>query len=298
MNVTLKQLRVFTIVYEMRSFTLAAAATHMTQPAVSKLCAELEANLGIQLFERSTRQVVPLDAAAELYVYAQRMLGTLREAERSLDSYRKLDHGTVRFACSPMMAYGLLRSVLAGFALEHPAIRIELHEMSTDDSVEFVRSGRGDFALVSVIEPDPLMTLRPLRRERICLACAPDHPLARSRRVTWRRVVAEPHITIRDAYRFRRRVDQILAQQDLAIVSTIEVGTLPFALGLVRERLGVSVVPGYATEFARDLGLVILPIVTTPEQRHEISLLTRRDSRPTPAAAAFLDRIEGHLRMR
>jgi DNA-binding transcriptional LysR family regulator len=295
MNITLRQLRVFCAVYELRSFTLAAETTHLTQSAVSKLCADLESETGVQLFERSTRRVVPLEAASDLYRYAQQILGTLRLAERSLMGLRGLERGSISFACSPMMAYGLIRLVVTTFLARHPAISLDLHELSTDESIEFVRIGKGDFALVSIAELDPQMKLRVIHREPMYLACAREHPLASGDAIGWTRIADENHISIRNVYSFRRTVDQILARQRLTLRSSLQVGTLTSALGFVRENLGVVVIPAYAAEFARHLGLAIVPIIAAESQSHEISLLTRRDSEPTMAAAAFIAEMERQL---
>lgn len=295
MNITLRQLRVFSAVYELRSFTLAGETVHMTQSAVSKLCAELESEVGVALFERSTRRVVPLDAAAELYRHAQQVLGNMRQAERSMMGLRGLERGAISFASSSMMAYGLLRKVISAFTARHPGIRLDLHELSSDDSIEFVRTGKGDFALVSVEALDPQMESRVIRRESIYLACHKTHALAGARRVQWRRVAAERHISIRNVYRFRRTVDQILADQQLRVDSAVQVGSLTSALGLIRENAGVALIPAYAAQFARHLGLAVVPVVGQQEQLHEISLLTRRDSKPTIAAAAFIEEMDRHL---
>ncbi|WP_454731811.1 MULTISPECIES: LysR family transcriptional regulator [Cupriavidus] len=292
MNITLKQLRAFCAVYELRNFTLAAEAMHLTQSAVSKLCADLESETGVRLFERSTRRVVPLDAAADLYRYAQQMLGTLRSAQRSLQSLRGLECGTVSLTCSPMMAFGLLRPVIAGFAARYPGIQIDLQELSTDQSIESVRIGQCDFALVSIGELDAQMESRVVRREPICVACAKTHPLASCKSAGWKRIVEHRHITIRSVYSFRRTVDRILSRHRLSLRSSIQVATLTSALGLVSENLGILLIPGYASGFARQLGLAIVPIAAADRQLHEISLLTRRDAEPTIAAAAFIAEME------
>lgn len=268
---------------------------HLTQSAASKLCADLESETGVQLFERSTRRVVPLAAASALYHYAREMLGTLRLAERSMKGLRGLEWGSISFACSPMMAYGLIRPVVATFVARHPAIELDLYELSTDESIEFVRTGKGDFALVSIAELDPQMKLRVIHREPMYLACAKAHPLASSDAVDWPQIAQEHHISIRNVYSFRRTVDRILAGRQLKLKSSLQVGTLTSALGFVRENVGVVVIPAYAADFARHIGLSIIPIMAANSQLHEISLLTRRDSEPTIAAAAFIAEMERHL---
>lgn len=295
MNITLKQLKVFCAVYEHRNFTSAAEAMHMTQSAVSKLCAELEKAIGIPLFERTTRRVTPCDGAADLHAYAQDVLGTMRTAERSLSRLKALERGSVSFAASPMMMYGLTRPVIAGFHRAHPAVSLDLHELSTDETIDFVRTGRGDFGLVSIAEGDALLQARVIHRSPMYIVCRADHPLAGRKSVRWAELAEHAHISLRSVYSVRRTVDRILREKGLELRSSIQAGTLASALGMVSSGLGITLAPGYASTFARQLDLAVVAIGGAREHSHEISLLTRRDSQPSIAAAAFITALEAHL---
>ncbi|WP_232347866.1 LysR family transcriptional regulator [Cupriavidus taiwanensis] len=94
MNFTLREFRVFRVVYELRSFSGASQTLHMTQSAVSKVCQEMESKVGQRLFERSTRKVVPTLLADQLYRHVCEVLGTMDAAERSMRSL--LNHGSRR----------------------------------------------------------------------------------------------------------------------------------------------------------------------------------------------------------
>ncbi len=296
MNVTLRQLRVFCAVYERRSFTSAAEDMHMTQSAVSKLCAELESELGLPLFERTTRRVEPRDGAAELYEYAQEVLNTMRIAARRLSALRTLDRGSISIAASPMMMYGLLKPVIQEFHTAHPDIDLDLYELSTDETIDYVRTGKCDFGLVSVSasELDPQLSARVVYAQPMALACAPQHPLAK-KRVTWGAISDLEHITLRSVYSTRRTVDRILKAQGLELRSTIQAGTLATALGLVKGGVGVTLIPGYARQYALDLGLKVLDIEEETPYLHELSLLTRRGLKPSIAAGAFIEHMDALL---
>ena len=295
MNITLRQLRVFCAVYELRNFTSAADFMHMTQSAVSKLCAELESEVGFPLFERSTRRVTPCDGAAELYGYAQEVINTMHAASRNLSALRSLERGSISIASSPMMMYGLLRPVIERFIREHPGVTLDLHELSTDDTVEFVRTGKGDFGVVSISDPDPQLNARVIYRESMALACSPAHVLSKRKLIQWKEVAELHHITLRSVYSVRRTVDRILRAQGLELRSSIQAGTLTTALGMVSSNLGVTLIPDYAAEFAQQIGLNVVKIAEAELHQHELSLLTRRGVKPTLAAAAFIDMLDAHL---
>lgn len=295
MNVTLRQLRVFCAVYERRSFTSAADDMHMTQSAVSKLCAELESEVGLPLFERTTRRVTPCDGAAELYEYAQQVLNTMRIAGRRLSALRTMEQGSVSIVASPMMMYGLLAPVIEAFSQKYPNVLIDLHELTTDESVDYVRTGRCDFGLVSIPEHDPQLEARIVCAESLCLACPPRHALASKRTVSWSEVSDYPHVTLRSVYSTRKTIDRILKAQGLSLRSTVQAGTLATSLKLVKANLGVTLIPSYAKGFASELGLKVMEVDNDEPYLHELSLLTRRGLKPSIAAAAFMHMLCEYL---
>lgn len=270
MNITLKQLRVFCALYELRSFTAAARAAFVTQSAVSKLCAELEAEVGQPLFERSTRSITPCDGAADFYAYAQEILGTVRAAERSMSGLRSLERGRVGVATSPLMMVGLLGDVVVDYHRAHPSVALDLFELSTDDTIEHVRNGRADFGIVSLETPAQELSTRVIYRDTMFAVCATHHPLAGQEAVTWAEVAAQELIMLRNVYSVRRSLDRVAADLRLDFDYRIEAGMLTSVLKLVGAGLGITVVPGYARGLARELGLRVLDIDGARRHGHEL----------------------------
>lgn len=298
MNITLKQLRVFCALYELRSFTAAARATFVTQSAVSKLCAELEAEVGQPLFERSTRSVTPCDGAADFYAYAQEILGTVRAAERSMHGLRSLDRGRVGVATSPLMMVGLLGDVVAEYHRAYPSVQLELFELNTDETLEHVRHGRADLGIVSLEPPQEALTMRMVYRDTMYAVSAHDHPLVQKKSVSWADVAACEHIMLRNVYSVRRSLDRIARDMNLELRCSVEVGMLTSALRLAGLGMGVTVVPGYACGLARQLGLRVLEIEGAQRHGHELWLIQRHNARLSLAASKFLEMAETYLQRR
>ncbi|NGM86461.1 LysR family transcriptional regulator [Parapusillimonas sp. SGNA-6] len=295
MNITLKQLRVFCALYELRSFTAAARATFVTQSAVSKLCAELEAEVGQPLFERSTRNVTPCDGAADFYAHAQEILGTVRAAERSMQGLRSLERGRVGVATSPLMMIGLLGEAVAQYHRAYPSVQLDLFELNTDETLEHVRHGHADLGIVSLEPPQEALSMRMIYRDTMYAVCAADHPLVRKASVSWADVAACDQIMLRNVYSVRRSLDRIAQDMKLQLRCHIEVGMLTSALRLAGLGVGITVVPGYACGLARQLGLRVLDIEGARRHGHELWLIQRHNVRLSLAAAAFLDMVEAHL---
>jgi DNA-binding transcriptional LysR family regulator len=128
--------------------------------------------------------------------------------------------------------------------------------------------------------------------------CAPRHALTRKRSVSWADVAAHDHIMLRNVYSVRRSLDRVAADLNLEFRYRIEAGMLISALKLVGAGLGITVVPGYACDLARQLGLRILPIDGARRHGHELWLIQRRNARLSLAASAFLQATEDYLRLR
>ncbi|MCW5260542.1 LysR family transcriptional regulator [Verminephrobacter eiseniae] len=298
MNITLKQLRVFCALYELRSFTAAARAAFVTQSAVSKLCAELESEVGQALFERSTRSVTPCEGAADFYTYAQQILSTVRAAERSMSSLRSLERGIVGVAASPMVMYGLLGDPLASYHRNYPGIKLDLYELSTDETITYVRHGKVDMGIVSLEVKDAELATRPIFRDFMYAVCTSDHPLAQEEKVSWSELAKYDHIGLHSAYNVRRSIDRICEQLHLDIHFKIEASMVTSVLGMVRSGLGITVVPGYICDFARHLGLVLVEIRGAPKYPVELWLVQRTATRPSLAASALLECVEQQLEKR
>lgn len=295
MNLTFRQLKVFVKLYELRSFTATAQGLHMTQSAVSKQCSELEEEVGFPLFERSTRKVEPMDGAADLYLFAIELLGTLDAAARSLSDLTSTRKGSVSIAAAPMIFYGLLCDVMAQYQRAHPGIRLEAHEISTDLAIDYVVNGKVDFAVVAIDQPEPRLLIEPVYRDRLCLACPLSHPLANGEAVSWAQLAAENLIMLRTDHNMGRIVQSMMTKRALDFSPMIEVGALSSVLGLVKAGVGVAVVPEYAARSGATSGIRIIPIRESDECIRTLSLIRRRNARSSIAATKFIELLQASL---
>ncbi|WP_454673918.1 LysR family transcriptional regulator [Achromobacter pestifer] len=295
MGITLRQLRAFCAVYELKNFTRAAEALNLTQSTVSKLCSELEKAIGLVLFERSARGVELLEGAPELYAYAQEAIGSLRAAERSLSSLAGLERGEVSIAASPIMMHTLIAPVVVAFHARHPNIVFNLYELTGDDAIEHVLHGKADLGLVAVESHDRKLESHVAYRGAFYVVVPPGHPLAGQDPVHWRELATYPHIQLRGSYTVRRKIDQILLAHGLVLRGVAQTGSLTTAFAMVRGGMGITVMPGYVRSVCEEMGLKTVSIASPPHILHELSLVRRADYRLSRAADAFLHAFESHL---
>jgi DNA-binding transcriptional LysR family regulator len=185
MNVTLRQLRAFTGVYRTRSITRAARELGITQSAASLLIQQLEVQLGVRLFDRSTRSVQPTPAADEAYQSAERMLGDALGLSRRMRDLAQARAGRVAFLASAGAASALLPRVLATFRTAHPDIEIDMRDMAADDLVPRMMSTDAEFAIGSVEGEFPEMTIETLTRGRLSAIGRRTADFAARRSLTW-----------------------------------------------------------------------------------------------------------------
>ncbi len=295
MNITYRQLRLFLEVFETRSITAAAGRQHITQSAASKVIAELEAQLGFDLFDRTTRRVEPNDAAREFHAFAVDVVATMQAATRSVEELIAMKRGKVSIAASPLMIYGLLSGPIADYRGRFPGVRFELHELSTDEAVDCVRAGTVDFGLAAVDAELPGVATTVVYRDSMHVVVNDRNPLAQRASVSLAELADSEHISLRRFYSVRRTLDQLVAGKGVSLPSGIEVGTLTSALGLVRRGAGLLIAPGYVAAIAQEWGMRTLPIADLPRDVHQISLIQRRLARPTLAARQFLQELVPRL---
>mgnify|MGYP003576630125 CR=1 FL=1 len=291
LNVSTRQLRAFMALAEERSFTRAAAASHLSQPAFSALIRQLEESLGVRLFDRSTRHVALTAEGEDFGLAAQRVLGEFDAALAGVQDRAARRRGRVSIALLPSPAADWLPGVLAGFAAEYPGIEMEVADVLSEPCIEAVRSGHADFALAATRADTP-----ELRAERFCsddfhLVCPAGHPLPRLREPKPRDLAAWPFVHLTRTSSVRQYIDAATHPQTLP--SVLEVDQLATVSGMVRAGLGISVVPALTLYQFRSPELAIRPLRWAGLTRH-IYLVRRRDRSLSIAAQGFYEWVMKH----
>jgi DNA-binding transcriptional LysR family regulator len=282
---TLRQLRAFAAVAELGSFTAAAGRLHLTQSALSVLVRELEGVLGVRLFDRHTRRVLPTEAGRELLPRAARILAEVEAAVAGAGELRDKARGRLRLAVPQLMASTLAARAVAAFRARHPGVAIELHDTPTDQLVARVLAGEVELAIGVEVPTAAQVERRVLLRDRHWLVCPATHPLAARARVRWADLAGVPFISpTRD---FVRWLEPLLAPRGLLPVPAHTVAYVSTALGLAAAGLGVTVVPTYGGALAQAWGLVLRPLVA-PVFERDVLIYSAPGQGLTPAAEAFV----------
>ena len=179
---TLRQLRAFRAVYQLRKVSAAAEQLSITQSAVSVLIRQLEEGLGTRLFDRTTRSLRPTPAAAEAVVVAERILRDVDSLGAGLRDLAALRRGRVSLAVTPTLGEILLPPVLRRFGKLHPQVRVVIDDCSPDQFVSRVVGEHVDLGLGTPERAAADVDTGKLLGDHLALVCRQDHPLARRRK--------------------------------------------------------------------------------------------------------------------
>ncbi|QDE38196.1 LysR family transcriptional regulator [Luteibacter pinisoli] len=286
MNVSMRQLRAFLAVAGHRHFRRAAEALHLTQPAVSRLIADLEAELDVRLFDRSTREVVPTEAGRYLEQALARVLdeldSVLGHARAQADPLR----GRVRIAAVPTLSAGLVPLGIARCTAGNTGLEIILRDQSQAQVLDAVRGGEVDFGLTVEPATHEEFEAETILHDPFQLVCPADHPLAARKAVPWKALADQPLVLLDHASGSRRLIDAALAAQGVIARVAIEVGHPHTAFRMVEAGLGISVTPALSLDALRP-GLVARKL--TPEVHRNVTLLRRRARSLSPPAQTVWD---------
>src|SRR5579859_1751798 len=201
----LRQLRYLAAVAEYGSFTRAAEAVHVAQPAISQQIRKLEDELGLALVERTTRRVTLTDAGELLVVRARRIMAELEAAELELQALRGISTGHVTVGAMHTMGPVDLSLALALFSQLHPGVQFTVREQSSEEMAEMLRVDELDLAFLSVTErvESEGLGLHQLVSEELVVILPPEHHLRRRQRVRMAELAQESFISFREGARLR-----------------------------------------------------------------------------------------------
>jgi DNA-binding transcriptional LysR family regulator len=288
--VELRHLEHFLAVAEEQSFTRAAARIHLVQSALSVSIRSLERELGSQLFERTTHSVQLTDAGTALVVEARRTLAAAEAARDAVAAVRGGIRGTVRVGIMHALAMIDLAALLTRYHHEHPDVRL-VPSPATGGSAELVgdvSDGRLDLAFAGLPTGYPKnLDVRTLAAEEMLLACPPDHPLARRRRIALAELDGERFVDYPPGWGTRVSIDRLFAEAGLHREIAVEVGDIPTVSELVRAGFGFAFVSPSTLPDARKLVLRHV----RPHPEFTVSLVTSTTRPASAAARALIDLV-------
>jgi LysR family transcriptional activator of glutamate synthase operon len=285
----LRQLHYLVTLAEEQNFTRAAARAHIAQPALSQQIKRLEAEVGLELVERTTRHVALTDAGLALVARARRILSELDAGLAELESLRGVETGHVTVGAMHTMGPIDVSLALAIFQRRHPGVELTVREQSSEELAEMLRVDELDLAFLSVTEriESHGLGLHLLVSEELVAILPLPHKLGKRRRLRMTELAGESFISFREGARLRELLESASREAGFEPHVTLESNESQRIRRLVARGMGVAILPlSDATAPGAEVAVVAL---TAPGLSRDITLAWREGRRLAPAAAEFLE---------
>lgn len=296
MQPDIEALRTFLAVARAGGLTAAAEGLHRSIPALSRRLARLEAQLGAELLDRTTRPPTLTPMGRELLQRAGRPLQELDEALEALRDSAGSGRRELTVASIPTAAYHLVPRAARIFEETFPHLRLRVRDMAAGEVLDAVARGAVDLGISFAERLRPGLAFRPLLRDPFVLVVPPGHEFSGRRRVTWAELSQERLIGIGRASDNRVILDRGLAAAGIRPRWHHEVQHLSTALGFVEHGLGLAPVPSMALQTASGTRLVAVPL-SGPRTVRAIGAVIREGDLDA-IATAFLDHLRSVARAR
>ena len=190
-----QNLRAFLLVAESRSFSQAAKRLHLTQPAVSKRIAQLEAQLNVSLFDRIGRRISTTEAGAALLPHARAVHLELQAAQQSVRDLAGEVRGRLRLATSHHIGLHRLPPLLSFFSKAFPAVQLDIDFMDSEQAYELTLQGEVELAVVT-LAPSPIANIvtRPIWLDPLDFMVQQDTQLTRKKALGLQELSQHPAI--------------------------------------------------------------------------------------------------------
>ncbi len=283
----LNHLAIFHAAAEESSMSRAAERLFISQPAVSKQIGELEAALGVSLFDRLPRGL-RLSVAGELLAgHARRLFAVEAEAEQAIAEMKGLRQGKLTLGASLTIGDYLLPKLLGVYHKRYPGIELHLEIANTQVIGQKLRETL-DFGLTEGFAEDPSLDAEIFAEDTLTAIVPPGHPLLEEPAVTASRFCVEPFLMREPGSGTREVVERALLRQGITVRPALSLGSTEAIKQGVAAGLGVAIVSRLALETEIKLGLLCpLPLSGLTLVR-PLHLLRLRGKSESAAAQAFL----------
>lgn len=294
MPLNLHLLRLFATVVQTGSFSRAADALHISQPAISKGVRDFELQVGCRLLDRTSKGVRPTREGQALLQHAETLFAAERAAEDELLSLRNLEAGSLRIGASTTIATYMIAEHLGRFRRQYPGIDLHVVSANTRDIADLMLAHNIEIALVEGPIEDNDLVSRAWRTDVMSLITSPAHPFALSDGPIDPAALENEILIIREPGSGSREVvAQALANHGVESRRTLEIGSTEAIKQAVACDVGVSIVSTATIDDQVKLGrLKVIPMKDLQISRTLWQLKTpgRID---IPAAIAFERIING-----
>ena len=293
----IRRLEVFVKVYELRSFSKAAEAVLLSQPTVSGHIKVLEDELGVKLFDRLSRKILPTRPADLLYRHAVDILARVREAAGEVDAMMGRFRGELKLGGSTIPGQFILPALLGDFRKAHPEVRPILIISDTSKIISGVSNGDLEFGIVGASPDVEHIEFTTLNEDEVILVVDPGHPLA-GKSITAKELTEWPVTTREPGSGTLMFVASALEKAGVELSQlklAAQLGTTTAVMQGARHGVGAGFVSRIAAKEDLASGRLAEVTLKDVQMTRRFYLATRVEKTHSPAAKAFMELMVDRL---
>ncbi|MHB1590301.1 MAG: LysR substrate-binding domain-containing protein [Sulfuricella sp.] len=287
-HATLRQLKVFEAVARNLSFTRAAEELHLTQPTVSIQLKQLTDITGLPLLEQVGKRVFLTDAGRELLKVCHDIFEGLSRFEMLVSDMKGVKAGKLRLAVITTAKYFIPR-LLGPFCERYPGIDVSLKVTNRERILQRMADNEDDLYVLGQPPEHTEVELEPFLENPLVVLAPSNHPLARKKRITMKRLAEEPFLMREPGSGTRLATERFFSDRGLAIKVRMELGSNEAIKQAVAGGLGVAVLSAHTLALEKSSDeLVVLDVEGFPIRRQWYAVYAR-DKQLSVVARTFLD---------
>ncbi|WP_342600592.1 LysR family transcriptional regulator [Psychrobacillus sp. FSL H8-0483] len=284
--------KVFCKVANSKSFSKAAKDLFMTQPAVSQAIMQLERELEIRLFNRTSRGVTLTNEGTLLFEYANSALNLILAGEEKILEHKNLTTGKLKIGVGDTISRYFLLPYLEAFHNEYPNIKFNIVNGTTLEICSILKSGGVDIAICNFPIEDPTLVVRPCIDIQDIFVCGEKYMNRLSKPTSLEELVELPLILLERKSNSRKYVENYIRTKGIAISPEFELGSHDLLLEFAKINLGIACV---TKEFSQDYinkGLLYEVNLMENIPKRSIGVCYLKSVPLSPASTKFVEIIE------
>lgn len=286
------QLNIFCKVVELKGFSNAGNAVHLSQPTISSHIKDLENHFECQLIDRLGKKAVPTKAGELLYHYARKLIALRDETEAAMAEFHGKIKGRLVIGGSTIPGGYILPKCIGSFTTVYPEVTISLIIGDTDQIIQDVLSGSSEFGIVGAQTSNKNIYQEKLIEDEMRLIVTSDHKWAKEKQITPDLIFKEPFIVRESGSGTLKSIKLSLKEkgyysENLNIIA--ELGSTEAVIQGIKSKVGISILSTIAVAEELKAGTLRALTIKKLNLKRSFYLITHKQRSPSPLCNAFIN---------
>lgn len=284
-------LKCFMAVAEHQSFTKASSHVHLSQPSLSKIIKNLEEELQVKLFDRTTRQLKLTDAGEIVYDSTLKFTSTFNDLSARLDDLKKLPTGEINIGIPPLIGTLFFPYIAISFGKLYPKVSLKLIELGAKSVTRLVDEEKIDLGIIVLPTNIEKFIVYPFTKDEFVLYVSRKHKLANRDTVSLHELQDEKFVIFSEQFTLHDRVIRECLDAGFNPHISYKSSQWDLIAELVKEDLGVTILPKSIYSKMNQHDIKIVPLVN-PTPMWELGIITKKDCYISFAVRKLLSFLE------